>query len=1078
MNRRFHFTTITTSILSIALVLGLFVLSGCLTHAAEPATHPPVPIRFHLDEPRTVTLVIEDAEGQRVRNLISAQSFPAGDQTVWWDGMREDGVEEIHVSGIARFNRQRYAVAQPGSYRVRGLSRGPLDLKFEFTPYTAGSPPWKTEDGSGGWLHDHSPPSDILWVPEKKQFFVVSFVGEIGHGAVWLDETGRKVAGTRGFGAAGGWCGAQFLARDSKARAGVWAHSAVAFGKLCELWEHGAGARRVWRQEFEDKDDERIGGLAVHDGVAVLGFPKTNRLLFVSCAKGETLGETTLDAPRGMAMDARGRLLMISGRALLRYPSVAAARAGEKPETVIAAERLDDPQRITVHPDGSLLVSDWGGSHQVKIFSEAGEFQSAIGKAGKPQAGRYDPLHLHHPNGCCIAPDGSLWIAEADMAPKRLSAWSADGKLLRAFYGPSGYGGGGTIDASDPSRFFYAFSGHLDARCVMEFTLDWKTGGWQLKNVLSRQDEHGGLSLPGAPELPLPRDGRTYLVDCFNSNPIGGRPVVSMGLIREDRLIPVAVVGHAKPLMSNWSPLKALDLKTKFGGKDESAFLLSWSEGNGNGAVDADEVQVIERAGADGLLTMLPDFRILSSAGWEIAPPQFGKDGVPRYDLTQMKRHFEGRLSGPPLLAADGTWVVSGGPFTGYREGKVRWSYPNEWPSLHASQNFSPKPRHTGDVIGPCRVLGYPVKASDARIGELWAIYGNFGNIFLMTTDGLFVAELFHDRRVLGLGSGPDYTLGPRDGSRGVSLAHLSLTEETFWTTWTQTPDQKVYLVAGHGHSTITRLDGLETLQPFPAQTIEFTAELAQASQNYASEQEKLRQAKSRDEGLTILMRRGRNVPVVDGLDGDWIKAPWVTIEGKTEAAMQIGNDKLFVAVRSSDPGHERLTRNVADSKTLLFKGGGAIDLQIGTAATAAADRTKPVLGDLRLLVTQHQGKPTATLYRPVSDNTQHRETFTSPVQTVAIDEILDASPDLELKEAHTAGHSFYEFSIPLKLLRLQPDVTKALRGDIGVIIGNGIETTARAYWHNKRMTIVTDIPTEASLYPQHWGALRFEKAE
>jgi hypothetical protein len=32
-----------------------------------------------------------------------------------------------------------------------------------------------------------------------------------------------------------------------------------------------------------------------------------------------------------------------------------------------------------------------------------------------------------------------------------------------------------------------------------------------------------------------------------------------------------------------------------------------------------------------------------------------------------------------------------------------------------------------------------------------------------------------------------------------------------------------------------------------------------------------------------------------------------------------------------------------------------------------------------------------------------------------------------------------------LKLLRLQPDATKALRGDIGVIIGNAVETTARA---------------------------------
>ena len=46
------------------------------THAAEPATHPPVPIRFHLDEPRTVTLVLEDTEGRRVRNLVGG----AGDQ--------------------------------------------------------------------------------------------------------------------------------------------------------------------------------------------------------------------------------------------------------------------------------------------------------------------------------------------------------------------------------------------------------------------------------------------------------------------------------------------------------------------------------------------------------------------------------------------------------------------------------------------------------------------------------------------------------------------------------------------------------------------------------------------------------------------------------------------------------------------------------------------------------------------------------------------------------------------------------------------------------------------------------------
>ena len=99
-----------------------------------------------------------------------------------------------------------------------------------------------------------------------------------------------------------------------------------------------------------------------------------------------------------------------------------------------------------------------------------------------------------------------------------------------------------------------------------------------------------------------------------------------------------------------------------------------------------------------------------------------------------------------------------------------------------------------------------------------------------------------------------------------------------------------------------------------------------------------------------------------------------------------------------------------------------------------------------------------------------------SPRPASESDEIQDLSANPELKESHAAERSFFGFSIPLKFLRLQPDAAKPLRGDIGVLIGNAIEATARAYWHNKRMTILTDIPTEASLYPQHRGALRFEK--
>jgi len=44
-------------------------------------------------------------------------------------------------------------------------------------------------------------------------------------------------------------------------------------------------------------------------------------------------------------------------------------------------------------------------------------------------------------------------------------------------------------------------------------------------------------------------------------------------------------------------------------------------------------------------------------------------------------------------------------------------------------------------------------------------------------------------------------------------------------------------------------------------------------------------------------MRRGRSVPGVDGLNGDWIATQWVTIDDKTGVEMQIGNDKRSVGL-------------------------------------------------------------------------------------------------------------------------------------------------------------------------------------
>jgi hypothetical protein len=152
------------------------------------------------------------------------------------------------------------------------------------------------------------------------------------------------------------------------------------------------------------------------------------------------------------------------------------------------------------------------------------------------------------------------------------------------------------------------------------------------------------------------------------------------------------------------------------------------------------------------------------------------------------------------------------------------------------------------------------------------------------------------------------------------------------------------------------------------------------------------------------------------------------------------------------------------------------------------ADRTarRPVEGDLRLLVTRAgdkaAGKPAdkagektlAILYRPVVPGTKQPVPFSSPWRTITLDEVKDVSDQVRL--AGTEGN--FEFSVPLALLGLRPEGGQTLRGDLGVLRGNGFQTLHRVYWHNKATAITSDVPSEAELTPWLWGVLKFQPGE
>jgi hypothetical protein len=102
---------------------------------SEPA-HLPIPILFNLPEEGFVTLVVEDANGKRIRNLIAETKFPSGDNTAWWDGsagwhhrLELDETESVGVrrcQGKKGYRHRRFAKSTRPRFwdrRAQGLIR-------------------------------------------------------------------------------------------------------------------------------------------------------------------------------------------------------------------------------------------------------------------------------------------------------------------------------------------------------------------------------------------------------------------------------------------------------------------------------------------------------------------------------------------------------------------------------------------------------------------------------------------------------------------------------------------------------------------------------------------------------------------------------------------------------------------------------------------------------------------------------------------------------------------------------------------------------------------------------------------
>ncbi|MBI1370131.1 MAG: hypothetical protein GC162_15935 [Planctomycetes bacterium] len=1079
-------------------------------------THPPIAVRFTLPEPGNVTLVIEDAAGKRVRNLIADEPYPAGENVAWWDG--SDDLERDRDAprhGVYHVPTQ---PVEPGTYHIRGLYHKSIDLRYEFSVYNRGNPPWSTADTSGGWLTNHTPPQAALYVPGapsptgKPMIYLGSAVSEGGAGLAWVDLDGNKIGG-RGW-VGGNWTAAPYLTRDTGDHAlpDVYAYVGATWTAASDNKDrtHGElrltaltakGDKAIVKYPFtpasEDDGDThwiaQLGGLAVHDGLIAASLRQVGALIFIDARTGNTLGRTPIQSPRGLAFDHSGRLLVLSGTKLLRLTLDAHDPGASSQTKTLIDAGLDDPVGLATDPDGRICISDQGTSHQVKVFDETGKLINVIGHAGPPADGLYDPLHMNHPHGLTIDERGHIWVAENDFQPKRVSVWTRDGELVHAFYGPCRYGGGGSLDPRDRTRFYYD---------GVEFKLDWDKGESQPAAIFFREnsDVTRDQFRAGPPQTPIYLRDRQYMTNCYNSNPTGGMSTVALWIMRDHVARVVASFGRA----ADWKLLKTDAFKPRWpegvnlaGDPWKNPAMFVWSDVNANGSVEPDEVTII-KANSGGV-TFARDLSILVSRvdgkAMRYAPVNFTDAGVPIYDLAAANVLAEGAQNpassgGDQAMISDTGWTVltvAPEPFAregfgGLRDGKPLWSYPSLWPGLHASHE-APTPTFRGEVIGSTRLLGDFVTPHDSDAGPLWCINGNSGDMYVFTADGLFVAQLFQDAR-----TGQPWTM-PK-AQRDMLLNDVTLHDENFFPTIAQTSDGNIYLCDG-ARSALVRVDGLESIRRLPDVAMQLTADDLRKAEAWRLEAEAARQAQRGTGVLKVAMRDA--APTVDGKLDDWDGAQWAVIDRRGVAAhfnsdskpyditgaVAVAGDRLYAAWKTRDPD---LLKNSGETPNAPFKTGGCLDLMIGSDPAADPNRRKPVAGDERLLITQIKDKTVALLYRAVVPGTKEPVPFASPWRTITIDRVDDLSDQVQLAitiekdERGRPAAAMYEMSIPLAALDLNPAPGQTINGDIGVLRGNGFQTLQRSYWNNKATAITADVPSEAELTPGLWGRWTFTK--
>jgi len=998
--------------------------------AVDLSTYGSVPLKYELPEAAAVTLVIEDASGKRVHNLISGYPRLKGANADYWDCLDDRGDP-----------------VKPGTYRWRGLINPGLDVRYKLHVFPHTNPPWKNAAGTGGWGADHSAPSYVA--AGGQRVYLLYHGAESGSALVCCDLQGNKIWGHGGAFQGGG----EVCAVDDK-------------------FVYFANNEKLTRVEIEngkampfDGGQQFIPtgglvpptGLAVRDGKLYVACASKDLVRVFDLASGNQVKDLVLAKPMGLDFDKAGRLLAVSGNTVVAVN----VQTGQAQPVVTAG--LSEPHGLAVGPDGLIHVVN-AGTNQVFSFRPDGKNVRTTGTpGGRPAVGKWDRDGMFHPTGVGLDADGNLWVSEADGVAKRLSKWGKDGKNLGEWLGPSPYGGDGIVDHKDRTRVYCG---------GLEFKVDWDTGkaepAWtHLRGLEVGQPGMAGTIAYGGfwerEGFTMTYKGHDYF--CWDR----GLICIKRGLA----WVPAASIGYVRQASPGEYTI--------------------WSDRNGDGKVREDEIftpgQGFETGGAGGwgILWSRKDMstvRGISGGKYlRLTPAEFVADGVPVFDQRSFS-HFEVPV-GRPVDADDNMLIAfyedSHGPWMkdlrehplgdlsgikGYdRSGKLIWTYPQAFSGIHGSFK-APLPSRPGEVIGTFYIMG--VADMGQPLGKVVCFNGYYGQRFLFTTDGLFVGALFKDSRTM--------PATPEKVTKDMLMNDMSAGNEPYAGTFSRNDNGEVYLTGNFGGpmAVVMRVEGLDKVTRLPGESIQLTDALIAQGQ---AERQKHQAAAKAGGAKVLTIVRGQRKINADLSDWD-LDAKGVDIRADSRrsgrAALAYDDDNLYAAFRVKDNSP---WKNSGNDAKVIFLYGDSVDIQLGLDPQAPAGRNVAVAGDVRITIAPQQGKPLVMLYEPVVPGFQGQKVpFISPVGRYDVDrveQLTDADVSVKVEDD---GY-VVEVAIPLKALGHKIPAGAQTIGDVGVLFSDdpGTECVLRKYWSNTDTNMTSDLPSEIRFQTHEWGKVIVE---